>query len=114
MSCWAEIKQIYNIYCTTILTNPSPKTKPCPKSQRFKFKKGESNLDLGLSLKYYGLQPYPPHNFRGSELEYMVQIKALRTPDCKEGVPSLSVGGHREKLFGVVHYNQEENYHRNL
>merc|ERR1712051_823144 len=32
--------------------------------------------------------PTPPITFRGPECGYMVQIDALSTPECQEGVPS--------------------------
>ena len=42
----------------------------------------------------------------------MVQIEALSTPECQEGVPSQ--GGQLEGEHEVVHYVQEEYYQRHF
>ena len=40
--------------------------------------------------------------------DYMVQIVALSTPECQEGV--LSQGGQLREGHRVVHHVQEEHY----
>ena len=44
--------------------------------------------------------PPPPLTFRGSECAYMVQIYALSTPECPEGVPSHSRWTARGRTWG--------------
>ena len=56
--------------------------------------------------------PYYPITFRGSELEYMVQIKAPSIPDCQE--VALSPGGQRKEEHWVVHHSQGEQYQSGL
>ena len=40
----------------------------------------------------------PPKTFRRSGWDYMVQVEALSTPECQEGVPSE--GGHQREEQG--------------
>ena len=83
-----------------LLSSPSPN--PLGQSQT------QSNPNkvlrgLGLTLKSYGPPPNPttqPITFRGPECAYMVQIDALSTPECQEGVPSHSRWTARGRTWG--------------
>ena len=75
-SCWWFWYKLYK------LISPSPSPKSQPQIQRVK-----GNSDSGLSLKSYGPHTHPI-TFRGSELEYMVQMEApLKYPWVSERYP---------------------------
>ena len=45
---------------------------------------------------------------QGPPIDYMVQIEALSTTECQEGVPSQ--GGQQREVHRVVHHAQVEYY----
>ena len=45
---------------------------------------------------------------QGPPIDYMVQIQALSTTECQEGVPSQ--GGQQREEHRVVHHVQVEHY----
>ena len=101
-SKWERLKLDLNCIDETILTSPrpSPSVKPKPKIQ----KRLKGNLASGLSLKSHGP---PPITFRESGWEYNVQIEALSTHECQEGVPSP--GGQHVQ---VEHYQKKFQDHK--
>ena len=77
-------------YCQALVRSPVP-LDPIPKPK--------VQFGLGLTLKSHGPQP-PPLTFRGPECAYMVQIDALSTPECQEGVQSHSRWTARGRTWG--------------
>ena len=63
-------------------------------------------------MDQYPLFTLLSHPITSRESEFIVQIEALSTPECQEGVQRP--GGQRKEGLGVVHYVQVEYYQRHL